>query len=194
MSGAPTSEDERPDPRALLAAGWSEQDLAWERAQAEAARRDAQGEAVEAARLWAEALRIARTHFSRDDLRLATSLANQAAAMRRAGKTELADRLFDEALLVWDSGGRWLARLRPERRARSSLFHLRLESKHPGGYARHSRERYDALAREGRAAILDLRAGRDAARETCERWTRERPQGFTDGRKLLAAAVLIARG
>ncbi len=192
MSGAPISEGEGADPRALLATGWSEPDLAWETAQCEAARLEAHGDGAEAARLWAEALRIARAHFARDDLRLATSLANQGFATRRAGKEDLAGQLFEEALLVWDSAGRWLEGLRPERRARSSVFHLRLETRHPGGYDRFSRERYAALAKEGRAAIVDLRDGRSTGRRPLERWNRERPQGFSDARKLVAAALLIA--
>ncbi len=100
--------------------------------------------------------------------------------------------LFEEALLAWDASGPWVAALAPERRARSSTFHLRLESKHPGGYAHHSRERYQTLAAEGRAALLALRDGREGEDDRLARWYKERPQGYTDGRKLMAAVLLIA--
>ncbi len=192
MSGAPTS---AVDPRALEAhvrAGWSEADLAWETRQAEAAEHDASGRHDEAAALWDEGLRLARATYAGNDPRLAASLANQAQALRRAGRDEAARALFEEALLAWDASGAWVAALAPERRARSSTFHLRLEAKHPGGYARHSRERYQALAAEGRTALLALRDGREGDDDRLARWHRERPEGYTDARKLLAAVCLIA--
>ncbi len=194
MSGAPTS---ALDPRALEAlirAGWSEAELAWETRQAEAAEHDASGRRDEAAALWAEALRLARETFADNDPRLAASLANQAQALRRAGRDEAARGLFEEALLAWDASGPWVAALAPERRARSSTFHLRLEAKHPGGYDRHSGERYEALAAEGRAALLALRDEKPPPYDGPARWERERPEGYSDARKLLAAVCLIAAG
>jgi hypothetical protein len=198
MSGAPTSGPERPDTLALLGAGWSEAELDWERRQEEAAERGHAGARDEAAALWAEGLQLARRNFPRNDPRLATSLANHALALNRAGKAETARRLLDEALLVWDSGKSWLDALAPERRARSSLFHLRLEAKHPGGYEYFSRERYQTLFEEGRAAIQALSDGcgapdaPDAPDDSLARWRKDRPEGFTDARKLLAAVLLIA--
>ncbi len=192
MSGAPTS---AVDPRvleALIRAGWREAELAWETRQAEAAEHDASGRHDEAAALWAEGLRLARATFAGNDPRLAASLANQAQSLRRAGRNEAARALFEEALLAWDASAPWLAALAPERRARSSTFHLRLESKHPGGYAHHSRERYQALAAEGRAALLALRDGREGEDDRLARWRKERPEGYTDARKLIAAVLLVA--
>ncbi len=192
MSGALTS---AVDPRvleALIRAGWREAEFAWETRQAEAAEHDAAGRHDEAAVLWAEGLRLARATFAGNDPRLAASLANQAQALRRAGRDEAARALFEEALLAWDASAPWLAALAPERRARSSTFHLRLESKHPGGYAHHSRERYQALAAEGRTALLALRDGREGDDDRLARWHRERPEDYSDARKLLAAVLLLA--
>ena len=189
MSGAPTSGAEGADLAALLAAGWSEADLAWERLQEEAAEKNQGRDA--AAALWAEALRLARANFTGSDPRLATSLANQALAQRQSGQAETATALLTEALLVWDASGPWIEALEPERRARSSTFHLRLEAKHPGGYARHSRARYEALAAEGRAALLALRDGKPPPFDGPARWAREKPEGFTGGRKLMAAVLLL---
>ncbi len=127
MSGALTS---AVDPRvleALIRAGWREADLAWETRQAEAAEHDASGRRDQAAALWAEGLRLARAAFAGNDPRLAASLANQAQALRRAGRDQAARALFEEALLAWDASGPWVAALAPERRARSSTFHLRLD-------------------------------------------------------------------
>ncbi len=194
MSGAPTSAVDPPVLEALIRAGWHEAELAWETRQAEAAGHDASGRRDQAAALGAEGLRLARATFAGNDQRLAASLANQAQALRRAGRDEAARALFEEALLAWDASAPWLAALAPERRARSSTFHLRLESKHPGGYAHHSRERYQALAAEGRAALLALRDGREGGDERLTRWHRERPEAYSDARKLLAAVLLIAVG
>ena len=192
MSGAPTW---AVDPRvleALVRAGWREAELAWEARQAEAAEYDASGRRDQAAALWAEGLRLARATFAGNDPRLAVSLANQAQALRRAGRVEAARALFEEALLAWDASGPWVAALAPERRARSSTFHLRLEAKHPGGYAHHSRERNQALATEGRAALLALRDQQPPPFDGPARWAKERPEGYTDARKIMAAVLLVA--
>ena len=192
MSGAPTS---AVDPRvleALIRAGWREAELAWERCQESAGDLNAGGNFEAAATLWAEALRLARENFAGNDPRLAASLANQAYASRRAGREEAARALFDEALLAWDASGPWVAALASERRARSSTFHLRLEAKHPGGYAHHSRERNQALAVEGRAALLALRDQQPPPFDGPARWAKERPEGYTDARKIMAAVLLVA--
>ncbi len=192
MSGAPTSGADPREPAALIRAGWCESELAWERCQESAGDLNAGGKFEAAATLWAEALRLARGTFAENDPRLAASLANQAYAARRAGRVEAACALFDEALLAWDASAPWLAALAPERRARSSTFHLRLEAKHPGGYERHSRERYQALSADGRAALLALRDQQPPPVDGPARWAKERPEGYTDARKLLAAVLLIA--
>jgi len=204
MSDAPTSGREDLDPAALARAGWSEEDLAWERLQEEAATREEAGDRARAAALWAEALRVAREGFEANDPRLAASLTNHAVALGRAGEEAAAKWLFEEALLVWDSCAGWLDAMRPERRARSSLFHLRLEVKNRAAYAANARARARELVAEGRARTLALRdggavdAGEGAegdgkgATERLMRWRAERPAGPSDTRKLLAASLLIA--
>ncbi len=177
---------------ALLGAGWRAAELSWEARQQEAAERAAAGAHDDAAALWAEGLRLARASFGNDDPRLATSLANQAQALRRTGQDAAARSLFEEALRVWDGSGPWRAALAPERRARSSTFHLRLESKHPGGYERHSRARYEALAADGRAALIALRDEKPPPFDGPARWVQDRPEGYSDARKLMAAVLLVA--
>lgn len=200
MFGALTSavDGDKPmdfDPLALQTAGWSEEELAWETCQRQAAAMNTQAEPAKAAELWAQALRLARENFAGNDPRLATSLANHAHALRRAGQSEAARGLFEEALLVWDKSAPWVQALRPEKRARSSTFHLRLESKHPGGYDRHSQDRYQALLDQGRAAILALRAGREDHEsgndQRLARWDKDCPSAYNDARKLMAAALLV---
>lgn len=195
MSGAPTSGDDRsadalPDAEALARAGWSDADLTWEQAQEAAAEALETGDWDEAAALWAAGLDLARATFEACDPRLATSLANHAVALQRTGSDGAP--LFDEALAVWARSGPWVLALAPERRARSSIYHLRLETRYPGGYDRHARTRHAALAEEGRAALEALEAGGGPARGAIERWRRERPAGYVDVRKLLAAVLLLA--
>ena len=196
MSDAPPSGRERPpaglpEAEALSRAGWSEEELTWEQVQESAAEALLAGDWRQAGSLWTVGLDIARVTFEASDPRLAASLANKAVAARHSGK-QAAAALFDEALAVWACSGPWVLALAPERRARSSTFHLRLERRHPGGYDRQARARYTALADEGNAATKALKTGDRSPRGSLERWRRERPAGYVDVRKLLAAVLLLA--
>ncbi|MEX0923020.1 MAG: hypothetical protein WD489_07165 [Rhodovibrionaceae bacterium] len=164
------------DPRSLLAAGWTQDDLRWENLQYNGAPDDR-----------VEALRLARGHFTAQDPRLACSLVNHAAALPKDDPARAA--LLREAQAVWRGCGPWLEALKPEWRARSSTYHLRMEAKYPGGYDRFSEEKYAKLAAEGLQAA-DAHAAGKAWPDQRERWNRERPAGFNDLRKLLAAVLL----
>lgn len=166
------------DPRSLLAAGWTQEELRWENLQYGGAPEDR-----------AEALRIARKHFSQDDPRLACSLVNRAAALPKDDPAR--SGLLEEAISIWRGCGPWLESLKPEWRARSSTYHLRMETKYPGGYDRFSEEKYAKLAGEGLAAAEAHAAG-GAWPDQRGRWDKERPAGFNDLRKLLAAVLLTA--
>ena len=191
-SAGPTLVDDRPDAGALAAAGWSEADLTWEIIQATAAEHDRAGEAAQAAELWEAGLVLAREHFSAADPRRATSLANAALARRRAGDAGEAAALLDLARRIWESCGDWVAALRPEVRARSATYHLRLQGRYQGGYDHFSQARYQALVETGRAATRALRDGESAGEDRFARWRKECPAGYSDARKLMAAALLIA--
>ena len=182
------------DRSALEKAGWTNAEVIWEQVQEAAAKCERAGERTEAAELWRGALDLAREHLSSGDLRHATSLANLAVAERWAGDTVAAARCIEEALALWDAGGEWVESLAPVARARSSTFHLRLESKHPGAYDRFPRERYRRLAREGREVLVARRDGRPDDSDRLARWRRERPAGFNDWRRLLGAVLLVAAG
>jgi len=194
MSNEPTSGLEDLPLPALLQAGWKPEEYLWEHKQEQAAQSVSDGDDANASKLWAEALALARETFSEIDPRLATSLANHARALKRKGKD--ASALLEEALRVWDSSEAWVSSLRPERRSRSSLYHFRLETRYPGQYDRFSKERYLALASEGRAAVHANWSGtptsKENAQERLARWHSERPAGFNDLRKLLAAVFLVA--
>ncbi len=182
------------DLAALAAAGWSAADATWEFEQESAAQLAAAERIVDAHRPWAHALRLAREGFAGDDPRLATSLANHAFALRRKGETDIAGRLFAQALRVWDASPRWIDDLVIESNARSSLFHLRMEVRHRAAYKKTARLRLHRFAAEGRAAVLALSNGDKPKTSRFSRWKAEKPSLYTDSRKLLSAALLVAPG
>ena len=180
------------DPRLLERSGWANAEVIWEQIQEAAAESEREGDHAGAAELWRGALDLAREHLPPDDLRLAASIASVAVAERRTGDATTATRLFDEALALWDAGDRWVESLKPTPSARSSTFHLRLRTKHPGGYDRFPRERFRSLAMEGRAVIAARRTELPDESDRLDRWRRERADRFDDWRKLLGAVLLIA--
>ena len=180
------------DPGLLERAGWTNAEVIWEQIQEAAAECGRRNDDSEASELWRGALELAREHLPPGDLRVATSVANLAVAERRAGDVSAAQRSIEEALALWDAGARWVESLEPTTFARSSTFHLRLRIKHPGGYDLLPRERFRTLAMEGRAALAARRDGLPEASDRLERWRRERPDGFSDWRRLLGAVLLIA--
>ena len=182
------------DPRLLERAGWTNEEVIWEQIQETAAESERAGEYAEALELWRGALDLAREYLRPDDLRVAASLASVAVGKRRIGDAAAAQRMFDEALALWDAGDEWVESLNPATFARSSTFHLRLQAKHPAGYDRLPRERYRTLAREGRAILAARRDGLADEFDRLDRWRRERPNGFSDWRKLLGAVLLVAAG
>ena len=180
------------DAAALVRAGWDNAELVWEQIQETAAASVLAGDLDDACELWLGALEVAEQHLASDDPRRATSLANAARAHALAGEVELAARLHAQALRGWTDCDAWLERLAPERRARSSLFHLRLEAKHRGAYAHHSLTRYRVLAEQTRAYLAGP-APRDALDTSrLARWAAHKPAALSDARRLLAAALLLA--
>lgn len=180
------------DPRLLEQAGWTNAEVIWEQIHEAAAESERAGDHAEALELWRGALDLAREHLRPDDLRAAASLASVAVGERHLGDAVTSQRMFDEALALWDTGDGWVESLKPDTLARSSTFHLRLQVKHTGGYDRFPRERYRALAGEGRAILAARRDGVPDESDRLDRWRRERPDGFSDWRKLLGAVLLVA--
>ncbi len=169
---------------------WTSADTDWERLQVEAAEAFAANDPVRAAASLGVALRTARANFEADDPRLATSLANYATALRQRGEPVPAN-LWKEALGIWDEGSAWLARQRLAPRARSSIFHLRLETKHAGVYDARLRRRAAALLGEGRAATVAVAAGAPGQGPDHAAFQAFRSAPLDALRKVLAAAHLL---
>jgi hypothetical protein len=172
--------------------GWSPEDFEWETRQESAAACLAANDRAGAARLWAEALFLARKHFANNDARLATSIANHAVGLCWSGDPASADALFAEAQRVWTASVRWLESLRPERRARSSLYHLRMEGRHRRTYDQLALERLKQHWESGKLALAALGRSEPSDRRPVDDWRREKPPTLSDPRKLIAAVCLMA--
>ena len=112
------------------------------------------GRFAAAAEGWKSAHSVAQ-EFDDCDPRLAGSLNNLAIALRIKKDFEQAARCYRKALENWESASHWIDRMRLTQRARSSLFHLRLESKHRKKYDQMARRNYQKLLSAGQAATLN---------------------------------------
>ncbi|QYX58621.1 tetratricopeptide repeat-containing protein [Roseovarius sp. SCSIO 43702] len=159
-------------------AGWTRADLAWERLM----ETGCAGTGKAARRRFLAADLLARLRFAPGDPRRATA----AAARWRLTGAE-AHRL--RALREWQGVESYIETLEIRPRARSSLFHLRMEARHRDTYHANLRKRLTAFATEMRETLEGEGHHRHAAR-----WRGEKPTVFDDTRKLLAACLLIPDG
>ena len=180
----------------LAAAGWSEADLEWENAAAEALTFLAAGDRPGVRLRFAQCVRIATANFSENDPRLGTSLANHGAALIEAGEAQSSGRTIADAVRIWQGCDSWVAKMTAPRVARSSLFHLRMEQRHRGTYEARWRIKWDELVGEVRGKVIGegnlALISKSEAEESLARWKRERPAMLNDTRKLMAAVLLLA--
>lgn len=172
-------------PRAAGAAGFAA-DLAWERAQEQAAIAWRAGDPITPTRLWAAALDIAKKHFGPGDPRLASSLTNNGLVMRRRQDYQ-AKGMFQDALDVWDASWRWIHLMTPARAGDGAQG-----SDHLDVYDRDARAWFNALARQGRAATVALESHDRLPGSGLDEWFELKPTRMSDLRKLLGAVLLIA--
>ncbi|MGI9304659.1 MAG: tetratricopeptide repeat protein [Gammaproteobacteria bacterium] len=93
--------------------------------------------------------------FDEDDPRRAASLNNLAVSHRFRNDNDEAERCYRLALNAWDDAKRWADNMQVSVRARSSLFHLRLERKHRELYRQAFIDKHRGLLDAGRAATLN---------------------------------------
>lgn len=180
--------------RAARAAGWSAWDLRWERLQEAGNTSHGAGDFAGAARSWRRAGWIAWLFFAPTDPRRATSLANLALLDRLAGRAGRAQKRYAKARRLWLGADDFIAAMSITRRARSSLFHLRMETKHWDTYQDNMQKRLRAFAAETGEALEALEQGKPVSCRLFERWRGEKPPVFDDMRKFLAAALLVGDG
>jgi hypothetical protein len=143
----------------------------------------------EAGRLWRAASDIAQT-FSDNDPRRAASLDALATHAADSGDRDRARRLYRESLAAWQAAGDWVEVMGTAQAARSSMFHLRLESKYPGAYPRITRARHVKTCAAGRAAAEANLAALTDDREAMRRAMAARRDAF--GKREAGAAAMAA--
>lgn len=181
-----------PQARIALQAGWRRSDILWEGLMEGANAAWAAGDRARAAQLFRRASWVARLCFARDDLRRATVLINLGIVARMAGQGRRAAACFARAAAIWDAcAERSIAGMQIAPRARSSLFHLRMEARHRDTYHANMRLRLGKIATEVRAAIDALAGGQKPDCRLYARWRGERPNVYDDTRKVLGACLLI---
>ena len=126
----------------------------WVRATETAAREFDSGRFSAAVENWRNAHQIAQDFEDRDP-RLASSLNNLAIAFRISHDFDEAERIYHSALENWKSAAEWVDGMQLSQRARSSLFHLRLERKHRKKYDNLARRKYEKLLSAGQAGTLN---------------------------------------
>ncbi|MGI9484459.1 MAG: tetratricopeptide repeat protein [Geminicoccaceae bacterium] len=181
-----------PEMRAALASGWKRRDLWWERLQVRGNAALVEGKSDQAVRSFRLACWIAYLGLAGNDLRRATSIANIAFVKRLLGSEKSARRSYAVAIALWSTASSMLKTLTIRPRARSSLFHLRMEVKHWDTYSDNMKTRFGKFIDETRQSLDALSSGEEPPHRLYARWRGEKPAVFDDTRKLLGACLLVA--
>jgi tetratricopeptide (TPR) repeat protein len=113
--------------------------------------------------------------FAAADPRSAAARANLAAAQAEVAGRAAKPSALSDAALAWERARSWIDTMTVDHKPRSSLFHHRLERKHPGAYQESARHGYRRMLEGGRAACLNnlanclAAAGRTAEAEALYR-------------------------
>ncbi len=109
---------------------------------------------VAAATQWENAYHVAQGFDDRDP-RVASSLSNFAISRRIKEDFVEAEQLYQLAIERWKASSTWVEMMSLSQRARSSLFHFRLERKHRKQYDQIARKKYQKLLPAGHAGTLN---------------------------------------
>ena len=173
-------------------AGWSRADILWEGLMEAANDAWAKGDRKTAAKTFRRAFWVAKLAFARSDLRHATVQLNLGILALKTGQGAKAHGHFKRAAQHWDTHAEAnIAAMTIAPRARSSLFHLRMEALHRDTYHDNFRARVGKIAAEIRSAIDNLQNDQAAGCRLYARWLGERPTVYDDTRKVLGACLLV---
>ncbi len=189
ISADEKSEDN--DLRAALNSGWRRCDVKWERLQEAANRAWFEGDIKTATRIFRKARRLAFWRFRRTDPRYATSLANAALAARALGNERAAADGYARARRLWAAVPQSIDEMEIRPRARSSLFHFRMEARHWNTYQENIRKRIAKFVEEAAEALEAIEQGQASPHRLYHRWRGECPVIYDDTRKFLSASLLI---
>lgn len=192
------------------AAGWSHADLIWECLMERANERHQSGAPKRAMGLFRRADWLARLCFADSDVRRITAAAGRAMlAIRLAGSgadhtqaARAARRRLTALLHFWqDHADAAIAQMHIAPRARSSLFHLRMETRHGETFRANMRTRLHRFAGETAETLQSMAAGDNAGASDAgsgaashrhyARWRGARPPLYDDSRKILGACLLL---
>lgn len=180
-----------PSVRIAREAGWHRADLLWEAVMEQGCRAWRAGDRAAARRAFGRAAWVAHL-LPRGDLRRAATAAALGVCDSVAGRRARAARHLRLAGRLFDTHGDAAVKaMRIAPRARSSLFHLRMEARHRETYHANMRLRLSRFATETREAIAALQAGQTPGHRLYARWLGERPVVYDDTRKVLSACLLI---
>lgn len=173
-------------------AGWCRADILWEGLMEAANIAWVKGDRKTAAKTFRRAFWVAKLAFARSDLRHATVQLSLGILAQKAGKKVQAQGYFKKAARHWDAHAEAnIAAMTIAPRARSSLFHLRMEALHRDTYHDNFRTRVGKIADEIRCAIGNLQQDQAAGCRLYARWIGERPTVYDDTRKVLGACLLV---
>ena len=173
-----------PQARVALDAGWGRRDLLWESLMERGCAGFAAGDGHAARRAFRRA-RLLSLFLPAADLRRAASDAALGVVLRAPWRLAHASATFDQ------HAAQAIAAMRIAPRARSSLFHLRMEARHRDTYHANMRKRLTAIAGETARSLADMAAGQAPAHRLYARWLGERPSVHDETRKVLSACLLI---
>ena len=177
--------------RAALAAGWTRSDLYWERLQEEANALRLRDSLFRSAVCVLAASAIALVRFPASDLRRVTSAANVAHLLRDMGLGATSRRAYRRAYRRWIGLAEGIKEISIRPRARSSLYHLRMEALHWETYKRNTMTRMHRFMQETSECLSSLGSGQAAPHRLYERWKGEKLPIYDDTRKILAACLLV---
>ena len=178
--------------REALYSGWSRWDLVWERLQENANQSALKNKMIGASSRFVVAGILASAAFSGEDPRTATSIANVAFAARKLGAAVFADRKYRAARQRWTRAADSLEEMKVLPRARSSIFHMRMEIRHRDAYRANLARRLGRFVAETGECLDCLIEGRRVPHRLYSRWKGEKPPLFDDTRKILGACLLLA--
>jgi hypothetical protein len=178
--------------RAARSAGWRRSDLWWERLQERANGNWLNGKHAFAQWQFRLAWCLSQLAFASDDARSTTSLANLAFCSRRRGGELLAQRQYRQVIEHWSQVPNQIDGMHILPRARSSLFHLRMEARHWDTFRNNTQTRIGLFVAESAECLQALSNAKLPPHRLYSRWAGEKPSVYDDTRKLLGACLLIA--
>ncbi len=171
-------------------AGWARTDLMWERMMEAANRAWAAGEPA-ARRKFVVADLLARSCFAKNDPRRATTAAALAVIAASRGKKRAAGAAQKRALSQWQNAQAFIDGMEIRPRSRSSLFHLRMETRHRDTFHSNLRLRFSRIAQETQESLEALGTDQPLPHRHFARWKGEKPTVYDDTRKMLGSCLLF---